>query len=462
MRRALILTSYILVVLAVVGATVLAVAIGQGYSFDRKTNRFILNKGLLIINSSPQSGDIFIDGKNIRRRTPYRSTYVQGDYEIEVRRNGFQTWHKKVSIHPSDVTAVTYALLLPNEIKSEPVATIDTTTQVVASRDRRQFAYLTGAPSPAVWLLSTDRRQSTKLYTAKLANEEQPAETIDSMVWSEDASHLLIRTTIASISQYLVIPASGGSPINLTDLFKFDLAGLVFSPNDWRDLYWISPEGLRRLNVEARTVSAVLADKVSTFTFAGDRLVFVQSTPLGKSVWVSDRNGRDPRRIIESLAEADNYDLRYTNYRGKEWLAVLAVKARTATIYGDIFSPTPRAQVISKSVDHIHFSDDGRYLAVWSADAYGTYDTDKQKIYWSDLEPGSLTALSWFDGAHVILNLKGQIRLAEFDGANSTLIISALPSTQVFGTNDQRHVVSLKPASEADPLQRIYLSEIKH
>jgi hypothetical protein len=454
LRRILIITSYLVVTIAIVITTIVLVAYGQGYSYNFRTRSFNLN-GLLVLESSPQGADIAINGRDIHRKTPYRATMEAGEYDIEVKRAGYRPWHKKVRIKASEVTAVPAIVFVPDNLKTEVLTSEDTVTNFVASKDHRNFAYITAGANHGVWLMSPDRKQGTKIYTPRPAAGDVAAEVVTNVTWSDDASHLLLRTQLGSVVNYLIIPTGGGTAINLTDLFKFDLAGMQFNPSDWRELYWISPEGLRRINVEAQTVTAVLVDKISAFTFAGDRLVYVQSTPLGKTLWSSDKSGKDPKRLIESLAESDIYQMQYANYRGKDFLAVLPQKASTVTIYSDIFSATPVAKILSKSASQIGFNENGRYLAFYSPTEFGTYDTDKDVIATTSFD-GPLAQATWFDPAHLIISRAGLIELIDYDGANRIKLGDGRGAA--FGTNDQRRVLWM---SGPDGALRLVMVEIK-
>ncbi len=451
LRKILIPLSYILMVIGVLVTTVVLVAIGQGYSFNFKTHQFKNSTGLLAVNSTPQGASIYLNGRDIKRKTPYRTTVEAGDYDIEVRKDNFATWHKHVTVKPSGVTSAEYIVMIPTDLSPNTLSTSQAVSQIVASRDRKHFAYIATLPAAEVWLVSSDRRSTSRLYIPRAATADQPAETLTGATWSDDGSHLLIRTSIGSVAHYLVIASGGGAPTDLTDLFKFDLTGLQFSPNDWRDMYWTSPEGLRHLNIEAQTVSAVLAAQVSSFTFAGDRLIYIQSTPNGKTVWSTDRNGHDPKRLVDSLSETETYELAYANFRGKDWLAILAQKAGVVTAYGDVFSATPASKIVSKSAQHISFSDDGHYLAFYSPDGFGTYDTDKDLLATANLDLGSLSALTWFDPAHLLLTAKSRVVMADFDGTNQFDLISQATASAAYGTNDLRSIEVLAPLSATDP-----------
>jgi len=50
--------------------------------------------------------------------------------------------------------------------------------------------------------------------------------------------------------------------VNLSDQYKFDIYGNQVFGGNWRQLYWISPDGFRRLDVGSRRPFRGAANKV--------------------------------------------------------------------------------------------------------------------------------------------------------------------------------------------------------
>ncbi len=456
-RRVLILLSYAVTMAAVLVATVMLVELGQGYSYDFKTRQFYIN-GLLSLTSSPSSATLYINGKPTRHSTPYRSTLKTGTYNLELRKPGFHTWSKQVDITPFQVLSLDAVFLVPNSIPETNLTTNQTASGLVASHDRRHFAYIASDSLPGVWVINGDHGPGLKIYTPTPASEDHSAETVKEVTWSSDNSHLLIHGDIGGASVYTLVSSSGGTPTNLSDIFKLDLTGLEFSPYDWRELYWNSADGLRRLNAGDKTTSAVLAEKVSGFNFAGDKIVYVHTTALGKSVWSMDRSGNNQKQLIESLAESSSYQVDYMNYRGLDALGVLPAGSSVATLYLDIFSANPVSKVVSKDASKISFSDNGRYLGFYNSNGFGTYDLEKNVILLSS-KTSPLNCFNWFDNAHVVLCRQNEVDVAELDGANLTKVADIAPGASAYGYGDLKHIYSIGPVQGASSV--VFSAQIK-
>jgi hypothetical protein len=216
-------------------------------------------------------------------------------------------------------------------------------------------------------------------------------------------------------------------------------------------LYWISPDGLRRLDVGSQSVSAVLADKVSQFEIASDRVLYVQTTDLGRTLWSLDRNNHT-QQLIQALPESDSYSISFASYNGQPQLAVVPAKTGTGTLYSDIYGNNPVAKIIARNVSSALFSSDGHLLNFWGSGAMETYDLDrsnfttKTTLYAFPAVSAAYSAVTWFDNYHLLITVSNRVVFSEFDGANQVDLGATVANFAAFGSSDNRSVYSVSPA----------------
>jgi hypothetical protein len=448
LRRILIILGYLGLTALVIVATIGLVAYGQGYAYDMKTGR-IIRTALVIIQSTPSGVPVTVDGKLLKKKTTYRASYKDGSYQFELTKDGYYPWRKTLAVEWPLVSMAQYALLVPRQ---PPVVALDTRPVITAqsiSRDHRHLAYVTGGSDGAVYTLDVPDGKAVKVYTPRAATADQPAETVTSVAWSDDASHLLVVSQLNGQPVHHLMAADGGGVVDLTQQYGFNFSGLTFSTSNWQQLYWISPDGLRRLDVGAQAVSAVLADKVSQFQVAGDRMLYVQSSEAARTLWSLDGRGHK-QELIPALPDSDTYAITYANYRGTDELAVVPAKTGVGTLYSDIYGANPVAKVIARGVQSAQFSPDA-HLLVFTAPATAiTYDLERSDLLgrlvsyqFSGVQ--DLRSLSWFDNFHIIMNRGGRLVWAEFDGANSLDLGAAAGAFAPYATADQRSIVTIRP-----------------
>ncbi len=442
--RPLKVTGWLALALAVVVATFVLVAIGRGYSYDFRSGRLKLN-GLVIISSTPSGADISIDGKTSRHRTPYRTTLESGDYTLDVTKTGFRPWTKHISISPSEVTWEQYILLLPTKLDSATWSNPASMTQLTTSRDHRHFAYV-DATSGIVWTFDTGNHKPTKLYTPAAPVAGQPVEVVAGLQWSGDANKLLVTTTVAGQTYQRLVTVSNGTVAPLSEQFGTNLAGLQFNPTNSRQLVWLAPEGLRRLDTDSQTVSAVLADKVAAYTFGGNnQIIYVQSTTLGKSLYRMDFAGGNKHQLVQSLADSPSYVIDFASYQGGDEIAVLPASTRTVTLYSDLDTTNPTSKVIASAADDLLFNADGRFLLYRDDKRLASYDLELKRTYKFTPSDTPYQTLVWFDTYHILASNGTAVSLLEFDGANASTLTNKFAPGQVSYTSNQHEVLVAQP-----------------
>ncbi len=454
LRRLLTLVGYLVATLLVIGVTVALVAYGNDYAYDFAAKK-IIQKGHVILASVPSGVEVSEGGRDVGKKTPYQAAWKVGMHSFGLSRDGYRSWQKTFEVIAGQVSLARYAILVPDhpvtKVLDRPAASV--VAQAV-SKDHRHLAYVTTGAAPAVYTLNLDGSSAVTLYTPKAASGSTGVETVTAVTWSDDASHLLISSMVDGKLVQRLAAASGGEPINLTAQYGFEFAGLVFSASNWRQLYWISPEGLRKLDVGEQKVSGVLADRVSQFYVAStDRILYVQRLDTGQSLWSLDSRGRK-QELIQALVASDSYALSYGNYRGSEEVAVVPASTGVGTLYTDLFGNASIAKTLARGVTGVSFSPDGHFLVFTAPTMMVTYDLEASAIGGSSVlysatdQPGKLTGLTWFDNFHMLVTRDGRLYWCEFDGANRLDLGAVAGEVLAYRTADFKSLVVLRPGTK--------------
>ncbi|AKM83281.1 hypothetical protein A2422_03745 [Candidatus Woesebacteria bacterium RIFOXYC1_FULL_31_51] len=142
--RVLILLSTLLFV-GVVGYFVSLIA--RGYRFDTDSFKFLAN-GILVIKSEPDGASVYIDG-DLKGATNTNIKLAPGSYDVEIKKNGYLTWSKRLTIKKEEVTQIT-AQFFKVAPSLSPV-TFDGAANPVVSDDFSKIAYTNG---DSLWIMS--------------------------------------------------------------------------------------------------------------------------------------------------------------------------------------------------------------------------------------------------------------------------------------------------------------------
>lgn len=124
----------------------IAITFAKGYRLDFKTLK-IVSKGILVVKTDPTGAQIFVD-KSLLGASDSNFTLSPGRYDVEIKKSGFITWYKRLTIEKETVTEVK-ADLFRSTPSFAPI-TQDGVTQPVSSDHFSQIAY---AGEDGLWIL---------------------------------------------------------------------------------------------------------------------------------------------------------------------------------------------------------------------------------------------------------------------------------------------------------------------
>lgn len=441
-KKILGILSYILATAIVIGGTVLLVAYGNGYTYNFKTGKLV-QRGLLLLSSAPDGASIKLGTKQLQEETPYRYSFEQGLYDFTLSHEGYRTWRKSIQVKPSLVSLHQYVILLRDRLKTESVATHGSISQMVASPNNRRIAFVVPSGDQAgLWVLNTQNLEQARILPLPTVADPLAPETFIVQSWSHDNSHLLVRHSKGAQNDLLLVANNAGEvPLSITTTFNINPENVSFNPTNWRQLYWVSEQGLHRLDVGNNTVSPVLAPRVAGYGFDGNRVLYVSHAGPSPSLWVLETNGQ-AKQLIETLPASKTYSLNYATYIRTPMLAVVAHDTRKTTLYRNLYHQ-PQAIELPATATQALFNSDGRFLLQFDEANATIYDLHENLSYSHPAAAGA-TGLTWFGNFHLLFNKGGDSMLSEYDG-NYLHTLTKGVALPAFPSADTKEVVVAAP-----------------
>jgi hypothetical protein len=93
---------FLLALILLLAGSYLAVRFARGERIDLK-NKILAPTGLLVASSTPDGASVFVDGK-LRTATDDTLNLTPGQYEVEIKKDGFHPWKKTLKIEKELVT----------------------------------------------------------------------------------------------------------------------------------------------------------------------------------------------------------------------------------------------------------------------------------------------------------------------------------------------------------------------
>jgi len=191
---------FIFVLVIICSLTALAIKIAQGYKIDFST-KTLRPTGLLVATSVPDGAQVFVDGK-LKTATNTTISLSPGQYEVEIKKDGYSPWKKVLQIKKELVTE-TDAYLFSN-FPDLRALTFTGAQNPLPSPDGAKVIFIVTNSSvlnkQGLWVLDlTDRplglsREPRQIATNTADFDFSSAE----LSWSPDSKQILVtfKTTI--------------------------------------------------------------------------------------------------------------------------------------------------------------------------------------------------------------------------------------------------------------------------
>lgn len=128
---------FIITLIIVGGLGVFATYYARGYKFDLKTLKFQPN-GILVLKSEPDGASVFINGE-LKTATNANLSIAPGTYDVEVKKDGYFSWYKRLTIEKEIVTQAAVSLF--KNAPSLSPTTLSGATNMVMSEDGSKIVY---------------------------------------------------------------------------------------------------------------------------------------------------------------------------------------------------------------------------------------------------------------------------------------------------------------------------------
>ena len=447
-----------------------------GYRFDSKQGNLEQN-AFLQFSSTPSGATVSIDGNVIGSKTSSKSSVRAGKHVIVVWRDGYQTWQKTINVQSGTLTWLNYILLVPKKLTVESVANYKTIYSSLASPKGNYILVQPQPNAPTYKLIdiSSDNIASKEIIIpASMYSEPSVAgvtHTFNIEKWDDGERYVIIKHAYGDKTEWIVLDTQDVSQTkNVTKTFNIAIDKTIFSSNSGNGLYVLDAGDIRKLDLEAGTISKPLVSNVSNFDFYNDSKVI---TYVGKGKTGTDervvglyRDGDNKSAVLRTVNGKTGVPLNIstTHYLNENYVAISEGK-KVDILSGSYPNTTSdnanSLKVISsfstlQDVQLLSFSPKGQYVFVQSGANFSSYDLEYQTLSSSTVSSvAEVPPIQWLDEYHVWSDTGGIVSIREFDGANAHTINPLLTGQAVALTNNGRFLYSVNKSATGFQLQRV-------
>lgn len=444
-----------------------------GYSYNQKDGR-VEQGGLLKFQSIPSSAMVTLDQRQLGSRTPSNVTADATTHSIQMDLKGYRTWTKTIDLKPGMIGWLSYARLVPTDLKSESVRKSPTLAGALASSDRKWMALLEDASKPTVIVadLGGDEVKYKSLtvpesVVTKPAMTDKP-QTFALDSWSRNGQYMLLKHTFDETKQeWIVVDRNDSDKAqNVTALLGISAGKVLFGAENGRTLYARTDNVVRRINLDSQTLSRPLVENIDDFwVYKFDTVLYTTKADDNKqraTGYITE--GMEKPTVLRTFPDdGQMIHIAMGEYSNKRHLAIQYGTALVVTS-GDLPRGDDRGTMktvatiaLPTAAERLYMWTTGRFVIAESANAYTVHDLELVKTDTTTLKGATASPrpLRWLDPFLTWSDREGALRLYEFDGANQQEIVPVAEGFDVVISPNDKYLYSIGREGDQYMLQRV-------
>lgn len=404
------------------------ILMANGYNFSLKDGRIQMKKtGMIITGSKPAEARIWLDGEDTEKNTLFTFLNVElrnlfpKEYLLEIKKDGFKTWSKLITVKPNLVSWANYALLYPNKLEVEAIDELSGYSLVAYDDEKNKVMLKKIDPT-------TNQRQYF-LYKPsdkdlKKLNFEGKINLVTLNIlpgyFSPDGKKYLYSDQ--STSYYLNLDVDKILPTAITPMNGMQPTNIKFGKDN--NLYGIFDNTLYQMDFKDDGTIGYnkILEKVVEYepgVINGHIVILAESKNNKIARYGFD--GKNEKIILDNLVKSDRYFIDYSNKYDVYSILMPEI--------GDfvLLSEKNGSKAIMQLEDQVtaaEWQESEERLAYYSGNGVYVYDWQKEEKYHFTIDH-EVIGLNWYyDNSHLVVRTDAGIYITDYDGYNKELISS--------------------------------------
>lgn len=465
-HRILLFTGYAFIAVAI-GLTSM-VLLYQAYGFGVQKNGNVTQNGLTFFSSQPNPANVIIDGKPTRYSTNTRVSLASGIYNVEISRQGYDSWKRTIEVEGGGVQRFDHPFLIPTKLTTKDVKAYNPAPGMSTQSPDRRWLMVQQPNSMVSFdvfdLKSPEKPPTSITIPANVITPATGAQSWKLISWASDNENVLLEHVFAGKSEFIIINRTAPQESrNLNNLLAVQPTKLTLKDNKF-DKYYLYNQTTRILqtaSISEPTPVAVIENVIAYKSYGNDTILYATDSdePAG-TVGIRLKSG-DKTYKIRKFAAGSNYLLDLAKYSGDIYLVAGSSNLGKVYIYKDPIgqinskpNKTASPEYVSRvnAANYISFSNSAQFIVAQNGNQYGVYDFENEKGYnYTTSQPMDSPAVNatWMDGSRLTYVSGGKTFIFDYDYTNQHVLSPASSNYLPAFSSDYKFVYTLSPGVTA-------------
>ncbi len=416
-----IIVSECFMVLAVAITVIILAFVVSGYwvNGDFKIER----QGMLQISSLPTGADVFVDGQTAwNQRTNTSKVLSAGEHTIELKKEGYDSWARTVSITEGLLYRVHYPRLFLLERKKQEVFDMSSATYATVSPNREQMLIADNTTEWQILDLTQEKLEPKTIEVSSYFTSVSLAPGADnglfngkiiSADWSSNNERVLIKASIDDKYEWVVVDIKNPSgSTNLSKLFNADFSKVSIYDDSASNFIALLNNNLHKINLNSRQISAVLAENIISYDHFDSEILFSAKEKAEDEkyyVGLLNNHNEKPEVIKQTVNKplvtlSRFYDDKYITILDGLQLEIIEKNSRRQFL----------EKTISQEASEIAVGHAGEFQTALSNNNIVTIDMEAKNVVEWSIEGN----FGWLDSDMIYIVNNGELSVCDFDGLN--------------------------------------------
>ncbi len=405
-----------LAAVALVGFLVLTVS---GYWINE--NFEVTRSGMLQVSSMPTGATVTVDGGSLPQRTNTSRVVPVGEHQITIEKEGYDTWSKTVEVKDGLLYRLKYPRLFPNDREAEKVP-VELDAKYISVSPKHDLALL--VKESGKWSLvnlEEDRISPKTLDFSEIFSGGLSGDIV-SFKWSHDQNRVLmnLRTNAETTTWLLLNLNDVKKSINLSETFGVGFSEINSLNNSADNLFALRNHNLQRIDINNKSISAILAEGVEKYYRFGEDIVFAAKNDDGAYIGLLKPNNDQVEKVHN--IESAQANVLMSRFYDNKYLTVVD-NHKVLVFKGDNLDEAEYVFDISFEPTTIKAGRDGDFVVMANGNSVATLDMEAEKLLEWQIE---VPNFHWLDDNMLYIILDGQLVVYDFDGFNRRVLVNGV------------------------------------